>query len=170
MVERLCNIRRTPSDRTPELLNSRPPAVGGNNPVDATQTTTTIFQINNAKRQVPVVTLSINDHFKFLENIKQGFNRTVYCNKYRSKITTQPKHSNLDYMIDPTLRNINRLFFLSFKNGDNDPTRNCFDKYCMSLVEIEDFSALIGNKPFFDIPINNKQETYEKLIEMSRNK
>ena len=39
----------------------------------------------------------------------------------------------------------------------------------MPLVEIEDFSALIDNKPFFDQPVKNKQETYEKLIEMSRN-
>ena len=29
-------------------------------------------------------------------------------------------------MIDPTFRNINRLFVLSFKNGD--PTRDSFDK------------------------------------------
>ena len=39
----------------------------------------------------------------------------------------------------------------------------------MPLVEIEDFNALIDNKPFFDQPVKNKQEPYEKLIEMSRN-
>ena len=39
----------------------------------------------------------------------------------------------------------------------------------MLLVEIKDFSALIGNKPFFDQPLKNKEEAYEKLIEMSRN-
>ena len=27
-------------------------------------------------------------------------------------------------MIDPTFRDINRRFVLSFKNGDNDPTRD----------------------------------------------
>ena len=36
-------------------------------------------------------------------------------NKYRSEIVTQPKTNNLDYMIDPTLRNINRLFVLLWK-------------------------------------------------------
>ena len=35
------------------------------------------FQINKAKRYVPIVTLSINDNINFLENIKQGFKRTV---------------------------------------------------------------------------------------------
>ena len=57
----------------------------------ATATTGAIFQINNVKVYVPVVTLSINDNIKFLENIKHGFKRTISWNKYRSKITTQPK-------------------------------------------------------------------------------
>ena len=39
----------------------------------------------------------------------------------------------------------------------------------MPLVEIKDFNALIDNKPFFDQPVKNKYEAYEKLIEMSRN-
>ena len=58
---------------------------------------------------------------------------------------------------------------LSFKNVDNDPTRDSFDKYFMPLVEIKDFNALVGNKPFFDQPVKNKQEAYEKHIEVSRN-
>ena len=37
-------------------------------------------------------------------------------------------------MTDPTFRNINRLFVLSFKNGDNDPTRDFLVKYYMSIV------------------------------------
>ena len=39
----------------------------------------------------------------------------------------------------------------------------------MPLVEIKDFNALIDNKQFFDQPVKNKQEAYEKVIEMSRN-
>ena len=33
----------------------------------------------------------------------------------------------------------------------------------MLLVEIKVFNALIDNKPFFDQPVKNKQEAYEKL-------
>ena len=61
------------------------------------------------------------------------------------------------------------MFILSFKNGDNDPTKTYFDKYFMSLVKIKDFNALIDNKLFFDQTIKNKQEVYEKPAEMSRN-
>ena len=113
--------------------------------------------------------MSINDNIKFLENIKQGFERTISWNKYRSEITTQPKNNNLDYLIDSTLINVNRLFVLSFKNGNNDPTRYSFGKYCMPLLEIKDFNAFIDNKPFFDQLVKNKQEVYENLTKMSRN-
>ena len=39
----------------------------------------------------------------------------------------------------------------------------------MPLVDINDFNALIDNKPFFDQPVKNKHEVFEKLTEMSRN-
>ena len=39
----------------------------------------------------------------------------------------------------------------------------------MPLAEIKDFNALIDKKLFFDQPVQNKQEAYEKLQEMSRN-
>ena len=51
-------------------------------------------------------------------------------------------------MTDPTFRNINSLFVLSFKNSDDDLKRNPFRKYYIPLVEITDFNALIDNKPF----------------------
>ena len=63
-------------------------------------TTSAKFQINNAKIYVPIVTFSINDKIEFLENIKQGFTRTISWNKYRSEITTQTKNKNLDYLIN----------------------------------------------------------------------
>ena len=47
-------------------------------------------------------------------------------------------------MIDPTIRNINRLF-------------------------VQDFNVLIDNKPLFDQPVKNKQEAYENNVKMSRN-
>ena len=112
---------------------------------EATQTTKATFQINNAKLYMPVVTLSINGNIKFLENIKQGFKRTISWNKCRSEVTTPPKNNNLDYMIDPTFRNINRFFAFLFKNGNDDPTRNSFDKSYMPLREIKDFYAFINN-------------------------
>ena len=61
------------------------------------------------------------------------------------------------------------MFALSFKNGNDVSTRDSFHEYHVPLVEIKDLNALISNKPFFDQPGKNKQETYEKPIEMSKN-
>ena len=58
---------------------------------------------------------------------------------------------------------------LSFKNGDNDPTRDSFGRYCIPLGKIKDFNALIDNKRLFDQPNKIKQEIYEKVVKMSKN-
>ena len=76
-------------------------------------------------------------------------------NNYRPERTTQ--QDNLDDLIDPTFLNINRLFVLSFKNGNNDLTRDSFDQYYMLKLKIKDFNALIDNKPFFDQPVKHKR-------------
>ena len=68
------------------------------------------FIITTTKLYVSVVTLSVHDNLKFLENLKQGLKRTIYGKKYRTEIKTKPKNNNLDYMFDPTFRNINKLF------------------------------------------------------------
>ena len=110
--------------KTPDVPPNPNPNVNPPNTLtQATVTTGAIFQKNN----VPVITLSTNDNIKFLENIKQRFKRKISRNKCRSEIKTQQKNNKLDYLIDPTFRNINRLFVLSFKNGDNDHTRYSFD-------------------------------------------
>ena len=79
--------------------------------------------IISTKFYVLVVTLSIDDNIEFLENLKQGFKRTISWNKYRSEIITQPKNNNLNHTIGSIFRNINRLFDLSSKNGGNNPRR-----------------------------------------------
>ena len=40
------------------------------------------------------------------------------------------------------------MLVMLFKNSEGDTTRNSLDEYCMPLVEIKDFNALIDNKPF----------------------
>ena len=116
---------------------------------------------NKINKKLTFKNNAINDNIKFLENINQGFKRTISWNKYRSEITTQPRNKSLDYLIDPTFKNINRLFVLSFKHGDDDPARYSFDQYHMPLVEIKDFNALIDNKQVFNQLVKNKQEAYE---------
>ena len=53
--------------------------------------------------------------------------------KFRFAIKRRSKNKNLDYLIDLTFRNINRLFVLSLRNGDNDPTKNYYNKLLLLL-------------------------------------
>ena len=73
--------------------------------------TNAIFKITDAKLYVPVVTLSTKDDDNFLEQLKSGFKRTIKWNKYRSEMTNQTKTNHLNYLIDPKLNKVNRLFF-----------------------------------------------------------
>ena len=56
------------------------PELCRNNPVNKIQATGTTFQINNAKLYISVVTFSVNDNIKFLENTKQRFKQRIVTN------------------------------------------------------------------------------------------
>ena len=118
--------------------------------------------------------MSTENDKKLLEQLKSGFKRTIKWNKYRSQMTIQPQNNNLNYLIDPTFTNVNRLFVLSFQRiaGENNTTkdyRDSFSHYYVPNVEIKDFNVLIDGKSFFDLPVKNEEEAYEKIIEMSNN-
>ena len=127
------------------------------------------FSIKDTKLYVPVVTLSKENVTKLLEQLKSGFKRTLKWNKYRSQMTVQSNNNNLNYLIDPTFTNVNRLFVLPFSRNNNTDNRDSFSDYYVPNVEIKDFNVLIDGKSFFDLPVKNEEEAYEKIIEMSRN-
>ena len=49
--------------------------------------TIAVFKITDCKFYVPVVTLSAENDNKLLEQLKTEFQRTIKCNKYRSKMS-----------------------------------------------------------------------------------
>ena len=127
------------------------------------------FKITDTKFYIPVVTLSKENGIKLLEQSKSGFKRTIKCNKYRSQKTIQPQNNNLNYLIDPTFTNVNKLFVLSFPRSDTHDYRNSFSHYYIPDAKIKDFNFLIDGKNIFDLPIKNEEEAYEKIMDMSNN-
>ena len=55
------------------------------------------------------------------------------------------------------------------ENNVRKDHRDSFSHYYLPNVEIKDFNVLIDRKSFFDLPVKNEDEAYEKIIEMSRN-
>ena len=82
-------------------------------------------------------------------------------------MTAQSITNNLSYLIDPTFTKVNKLFVLSF---DNEDDKISFSKYYTPSIEIKDFNLLINSRGFSDQSIKNKEETYEGITEMSKNK
>ena len=131
------------------------------------------FQITDTKLFVLVVTLPKENDIELLEKLKSGFKRTLKWNKYRSQMTIQNNNNNLIYLIDPTFTNGNRLFVLSFQrieeNNVKKDHRDSFSHYYVPKVEIKDFNFLKDGKSFFDLPVKNDEEAYEKIIKMRNN-
>ena len=84
-------------------------------------------------------------------------------------MTVQPQNNNLNYLIDSTFTNVNRLFVLPFARNTLGDNRHCFSHYYVTNVEIKNFNALIDGKSFFDLPVKNEEEASEKIIVMSNN-
>ena len=53
--------------------------------------------------------------------------------------------------------------------NENEEDRSSFSKYYTPTIEITDYNVLIDQQPFFELPLKNKKETYEKIIEISKN-
>ena len=78
----------------------------------------------------------------------------------------QTTTNNLNFLIEPTFNNVNRLFVLAFPDEED---RRSFPKYYTPTVEIKDYNVIIDGEPFYEIPIQNKEETYKAITELIRN-
>ena len=123
-----------------------------------------IFEIKDTKLYVAVATVSKENDMKLLEQLKSGFKIAFKWNKYRSQITIQPQNNNLNYLIDPTFINVDRLFVLSFARNAKGDNRDSFSHYYVPNVEIKDLNVLIDGKTFFDLLVKNEEEAYEKIM------
>ena len=85
-------------------------------------------------------------------------------------MTIQPQNNNLNYFIDPTFTKVNRLFvFVFFSRTDTRDYRKSFSNYYVPDAKIKYFNVLTDGKSFFDLPVKNEEEAYEKIIDMSNN-
>ena len=53
---------------------------------------------------------------------------------------------------------------MSFPRNNNTDSRYSFSNYYTPKVRINDFNVLIDGKSFFDLPVKNEEEAYEKIV------
>ena len=103
------------------------------------------FAITDTKLYVPVVTLSTQENTKFFQQLKSGFKRVIYWNKYLSKPELLAQNPNLNHLVEPSFQEVNRLFVLAFENDDD---RTIDDKYYLPIIEIKDYNITINGENF----------------------
>ena len=124
------------------------------------------LNINDCKLYIPVATLSKDDEIKLLTNLKSGLKREIKWNKYRSQMSAEAINNNLNILIDPTFTNVNRLFVLAYQDAAN---RQPLSQFYLPRAMVKDFNVIIDKLAFFDLPIQNEEEAYEKIKDISKN-
>ena len=127
------------------------------------------LEITKCILYVPVVNLSKDNEIKLLTNLKSGFKREIIWNKYRSQMTSEAVNNNLNILVDPIYTNINRLFVLSYAVDDDNYNRQSYSQFYLPKVIVKNYNVIIDKLAFFDLPMKTKEETYEKIIDISRN-
>ena len=61
---------------------------------------------------------------------------------------------------------LTRLFVLAYQNAID---RQSFSTFYLPRVMVKDFSVIIDKLTFFDLPVKNEEEAYEKIIDISKN-
>ena len=134
-----------------------------------------IFTITDAKRYVPIVTLSAEDNAKLLNLLGDGFKRLVYWNKCKvilNKIVEIADNNEEKYirvLLDSSYQGVKRLLLLAYNNteGNNQVSIDSFRKYFLPRVKIENYIIEIDGRNFYDQPINDVIKQYDKVRKIS---
>ena len=124
-----------------------------------------VFIINDRKLYVPVFTLSKEDNKDFIEQQNRGFQRSIFCNEYKTKEINEDadaivfKYINLD----PSFQGVNRLFAMAYNRANGQPTRYGRRKYYLPRTDLETYNVIIDGRNFYDNPIESDIEKYREL-------
>ena len=78
-----------------------------------------IFAITDTKRYVPIVILSAEDNVKLLKLLGEGFERSIYWEKYRViQNKTYNANEYIRELLDSSYQRVKRLFVLNYNNAN----------------------------------------------------
>ena len=116
-----------------------------------------IFKITDAKLYVPIVTLSAEDNAKLSKLLSKGFQRSVYCKKYKViknivEIAANNEEQPIRELLDSSWQGVKRLFVLAYNNkaGNDQVSVDSYKKYFHPRVKIENYNIEIDGRNFYD--------------------
>ena len=101
------------------------------------------FAITETNLYVPVVTLSTQDNAKLLAQWKSGFKRAISWNKYLSKPKLLRRNPNLNHLVEPSFKGVNRLLSV-----ESYVQRTSSKRYYLPKAEIKNYNVVIDGKTF----------------------
>ena len=99
----------------------------------------TTFQVTSTKLYVSIAILSTKENVNLKKRLNEGLKRSVYWNKYKSKIETKEADANnpTRFPLDASFQDVNRVFVLAFddtNNGANKVERDSVRKYFLPII------------------------------------
>ena len=133
------------------------------------------FKIASTKLHVPVATLPTKDNVNLTKQLNEGFKRSVYWNKYKSKIETKERDANnlKRFPLDASFQGVNRLVVLAYDNSNNGASRverDSHRKYFLPRVNITDYNVLMIAEFFMIKQLMIKSKSMMKLERLQQEK
>ena len=140
-----------------------------------TLATTATFTITDAKRYVPIVTLSIEDNSKLTKLLNEGFKRPICWNEYKvipNKTVELAAVNDVQYireLLDSSWQGVKRLFVLAYNNtaGIDQVSVDSYKKYFLPRVKIDNYNIEIDGRNFYDQPVNDSIKQYDEVRKIS---
>ena len=131
----------------------------------STDAANAVFNINDTKLYVPIVTLSKEDNKDFIEQQNKGFQRSIYWNEYKTKEKDENADANnantVRYInLDPSFQDVNRLFLMAYNRAAGKATRDGQQKYYLPRIDLNKYNIIIDGRNFYDNPIKSDIEKY----------
>ena len=107
-----------------------------------------IFTIKNTKLYLLVVTLSARGNQKLSKRLSKGFERPVYCNKYKTKSENKNTTNEYRYFLQSSFVGVNGSFVSVYSNQYDDFKRFKTRRYYLPKVTIKNYNLIIKEKTF----------------------
>ena len=107
------------------------------------------------KLYVPVVTLSAKEDQNLSKLLSEGFERSIYWNKYKTKSENKNKTNEFRYFLKSNFVWINRLLVLIYSVHDGNAKRFKAKRYYLPKGIIKNYKMIINGKNFYDQAIDS---------------
>ena len=101
------------------------------------------------------------------ELLSQGFESSIYWNKYKAILTNYAANSYIRERLDASFQGVNRLFVLTSEHGDNVTNENSYRKYFLPRLRIKNYNIENDGRNFYDQSINDLIKQYGEIRKRS---